>query len=157
MSRAAVARIALHCVLAFGIALSSCAAQDKSPLAQQADMFAERSQNPDLLSFDELAALASTAKPEGALGARLNALLNTPFVHSETATANIQPHRPSVTGLGIVLRVGLWNIERGLNFDLIRSALTDPSEFLRMTKTQDHISPRQKEISRVPTGDAARS
>ncbi|MFZ1049682.1 MAG: endonuclease/exonuclease/phosphatase family protein [Candidatus Sulfotelmatobacter sp.] len=146
MSRAAVARIALHCVLAFGIALSSCAAQDKSPLAQQADMFAERSQNPDLLSFDELAALASTAKPEGALGARLSALLNTPFVHSETATANIQPHRPSVTGLGIVLRVGLWNIERGLNFDLTRSALTDPSEFLRMTKTQDNISPRQKEI-----------
>ena len=109
-------------------------------------MFAERSQNPDLLSFDELVALASTAKPEGALAARLSALLNTPFVHSETATADIQPHRPSVTGLGIVLRVGLWNIERGLNFDLIRSALTDPSEFLRMTKTQDSISPRQKEI-----------
>lgn len=106
----------------------------------QAGAAVERSQNPDLLSFEELVSLASTAKPEGALGERLNSLLNTPFVQSETVSANIQPHRPTVNGLGPVLRVGLWNIERGLNFELIRSALTDSDQFMRMTKTGIDLS-----------------
>ena len=98
------------------------------------------------LSFGDLVALASSAKPEGALAARFNALLNTPFVHSETVPGDIQPHRPNLTGLGIVVRVGQWNIERGLNFDLIRSALSDPSEFLRMTDTEGRISPGRRKI-----------
>ncbi len=144
--KAAVATFALYCGVILEIGFSPCAAQEKSPPRPQADALAERFQNPDLLSFDELAVLASTAKPEGTLAARLSALLNTPFVHTETATAEIQPHRPSVKGLGIVLRVGLWNIERGLNFELIQSALTDPTEFLRLTKTQDPLSPGQKEV-----------
>ena len=40
-------------------------------------------------------------------------------------------HRPSVNGLGPALRVALWNIERGLEFDLIRFAFSDPDEFRR--------------------------
>jgi len=36
---------------------------------------------------------------------------------------------PSVDGIGPVLRVASWNIERGLNFDLIRLALSDPDGF----------------------------
>jgi len=72
--------------------------------------------------------------------------LNTPFVQTEGAPANIQPYRPTVTGLGVVLRVGEWNIERGLNFDLIRSALSSPGEFLRMAKADDRISSHQKEV-----------
>jgi endonuclease/exonuclease/phosphatase family metal-dependent hydrolase len=140
------ARIALHCSLTFAIAFSSCVAQENSRPTPQADSLAERWQNPALLSFEDLVALASSAKPEGALAARFNALLNTPFVHSETVPGEIQPHRPNVTGLGIVVRVGQWNIERGLNFDLIRSALSDPSEFLRMTASEDGISPGRRGI-----------
>jgi hypothetical protein len=106
---------------------------------------AERPQNPDLLPFEDLVALASPAQPEGALAVRLNALLETPFVQSESA-ADIRPRRPSVTGLGVVLRVGQWNIERGLNFDLIRSALADPGEFLSKTMNSGRFTPHQKEI-----------
>jgi endonuclease/exonuclease/phosphatase family metal-dependent hydrolase len=145
VKKEALARIVLHCGVAVGIWLPSCTAQEKSLPRPQQEVLAERFQNPDLLSFDELAALASTAKPQGVLAERLTALLNTPFVTSETTAANIEPRRPSVTGLGIVVRVGLWNIERGLNFELIRSALTNPSEFLHMTKTQDRMSPQQRE------------
>ncbi|MGB8967223.1 MAG: hypothetical protein WCC16_00315, partial [Candidatus Sulfotelmatobacter sp.] len=140
------ARLALRCGLVFGIAICSCAAQESSGPTPQADAPAERTHNPDLLSFEDLVALASTAKPEGALAARFNALLNTPFVYSESAAAEIRPRRPMVTGLGAVLRVGQWNVERGLNFELIRSALVDPSQFLQMTKTNDRISSRQREI-----------
>jgi endonuclease/exonuclease/phosphatase family metal-dependent hydrolase len=144
--KGAAARIVLGCGLVFGVSLSSCVAQEKISLAPEAEAGVERSQNPDLLSFDELVTLASTAKPEGRLGARLNSLLNTPFVQSESAASEIQPHRPSVPGLGVVLRVGQWNIERGLNFDLIRSALAGPSDFLHMTKADDHLGSHQKEI-----------
>ncbi len=135
-------RTAIHWALAMGIAFSPCSAQETSTSTHSPSIAAERSQGPELLSFEELVALASTAKPEGALGDRLNALLNTPFVHSETAT-DIQPHRPNVNGLGPVFRVALWNIERGLNVDEIRSALSDPGAFLRMTRTD--ISSRRRE------------
>jgi endonuclease/exonuclease/phosphatase family metal-dependent hydrolase len=146
VKRAMAARIALHCSLAFGIAFSSCVAQENSRPTPPADTLAERRQNPALLSFEDLVALASSAKPEGALAARFNALLNTPFVHSEMVPGGIQPRRPNLTGLGIVVRVGQWNIERGLNFDLIRSALSDPSEFLRMTATEHRISPDRRKV-----------
>jgi endonuclease/exonuclease/phosphatase family metal-dependent hydrolase len=144
MTKAELARVTLTWSLVLGIAFSSCAAQDESVPTQPPDSAAERFKNPALLSFDELVSLASTARPEKALSARLSALLNTPFVESESGSADFQPHRPTVTGLGAVLRVGFWNIERGLNFDLIRSALTDSSEFLPVTKTG--ITFRQREI-----------
>jgi hypothetical protein len=137
------ARLALNCALAFGIAFSTLAAQEESHPTAQADGPAQRQQVPYLLSFDDLVALASSARPEGALGARFNALLNTPFVNNEAASS--EPHRPRVAGLGVVLRVGEWNIERGLNFNLIRSALSGRSEFLRAA-TNERTDPRQKKV-----------
>ncbi len=137
--------LVLQCGLLLGGIFSSCAAQEESRPAPQAGDVTEPSLNPALLSFDDLVALSSSAKPEGTLAVRFNALLNTPFVRTENPAAGKQPHRPSVTSLGAVLRVADWNIERGLNFDLIRSALTDPSEFLRLTAT-DGASPDRKKI-----------
>jgi endonuclease/exonuclease/phosphatase family metal-dependent hydrolase len=149
------AKIALRSGLVLGVLFSSCAAQDKSSHVPAADVRTQESQDPVLLSFEDLATLASTAKPEGALAARLSALLNTPFV--ERAAADIQPNRPNVPGLGAVLRVAQWNIERGLNFELIRSALADRSEFLLMTKADDRTSSQQREIieSQLTTLQAA--
>jgi nitric oxide reductase large subunit len=43
-----------------------------------------------------------------------------------------KPLRPSVKNLGPVLRVGLWNIERALNFELILSALMGTNQFERL-------------------------
>jgi endonuclease/exonuclease/phosphatase family metal-dependent hydrolase len=137
------ARLALNCALAFGIAFSTLAAQEESHPTAQADGPAQRQQGPYLLSFDDLVALASSARPEGALGARFNALLNTPFVNNDAASS--EPHRPRVVGLGVVLRVGEWNIERGLNFNLIRAALSGRSEFLRAA-TNERTDPRQKKV-----------
>jgi len=138
VSRTLKARVFVICCLALVFGARPCLAQENS-------RFAEQPRDPELLSFDDLVALAATAKPEGGLAARLTSLLNTPFVHSETAPTNTTPHRPTVTGLGPIARVGLWNIERGLNFELIRSALADPTEFQRMIKTQG-IDPRRKQL-----------
>jgi endonuclease/exonuclease/phosphatase family metal-dependent hydrolase len=84
---------------------------------------------PELLNFGELAILSDTNRPAAPLGNKLGRLLTTPFVNNEAALAGTQPHRPKVSGIGPVLRVVGWNIERGLNFELIRLALSDPDGF----------------------------
>jgi endonuclease/exonuclease/phosphatase family metal-dependent hydrolase len=133
-------------VIAFTICYCACTlyvpAQDAA--SQNASRSSPNpSQVPDLLSFDELNVLAATSAPRGSLATRLNALLNTAFVHNQDPSADLRPHKPSVPNLGPVLRVGLWNIERGLNFELIRSALADPAEFHRLA-ANSHLSGQQK-------------
>jgi endonuclease/exonuclease/phosphatase family metal-dependent hydrolase len=103
-------------------------------------------EDPRLLSFDELVTLSSTAKPDGQLGARLDNLLTTPFVNNDATAAGVEPHRPSVEKLGPVLRVASWNIERGLNFELIRAALTDTTEFERIASNRSRVSVARREL-----------
>jgi endonuclease/exonuclease/phosphatase family metal-dependent hydrolase len=84
---------------------------------------------PDLLNFDELVALSETDQPAAPLEEKLDRLLRTPFLNNDAAAMGGGPHRPFVEGIGPVLRVASWNIERGLNFDLIKLALSDPEGF----------------------------
>ncbi len=94
---------------------------------------------PALLSFDDLVALSSQATPADPLQGRLDALLSMPFVHNEARLGEpaIQPATP-------VLRVGLWNIERGLNFELIQAALTDTDRFESLAANQSGWSPSRR-------------
>jgi endonuclease/exonuclease/phosphatase family metal-dependent hydrolase len=85
---------------------------------------------PELLTFNELVALSRTAKPEGELDERLRCLLYTPFVSNEAYHGGARPRRPFRDGLGPVLRASMWNIERGVEFDLIRLAFSDPEGLL---------------------------
>lgn len=96
-------------------------------------------------SFNELVTLSSTAKPDVILAARLDSLLTTPFIHNEESAANAEPLRPTVANVDPVLRIGLWNIERGLNFEMILSALTDTNDFERFAGDQSHIKGARKE------------
>jgi len=144
VGRRGMAKITLLCSLALAAAIPACLAQETAIAAPQPESVAGRSQDPDLLSFSDLVAIAATENPKDDLAKRLTSLLNTPFTHSETAQST-QPHRPNVTSLGPVLRVALWNIERGLNFEQIRSALTDRTAFQRVMKTQG-LDLRQKEL-----------
>jgi endonuclease/exonuclease/phosphatase family metal-dependent hydrolase len=141
-----LAKVALFCALALGFVVSSKAIEQKpTPAPEASTAAAAPLENPDLLSFEELVTLASTAEPDERLTARLGALLNTPFLHRETPSGDIHAHRPNVAGLGVVLRVALWNIERGLNFDLIRAALSNRDEFLRLAGTQSGAGLLHKE------------
>jgi endonuclease/exonuclease/phosphatase family metal-dependent hydrolase len=138
--------LSLLCVSVFGLVAPSYATEEKSTPAADAHSAVAPPENPELLSFDELVTLSGTAKPEAELVARLDSLLNAPFVQSEKTAGDIAPRRPDVKGLGTVLRVGLWNIERGLNFELIRAALGDRDEFLRLAAAQPGLGLRQKEM-----------
>src|ERR1700704_1257740 len=94
------ATMSLACVLSLGSAISSRGANERPTRLPALATVAAPQENPDLLSFDELAFLASTAKPDGTVAARLDALLHTPFVHRETPAGDAQPRRPNVQGLG---------------------------------------------------------
>ncbi len=87
---------------------------------------------PDILTFDELVVLSDTDRPPAPLAEKVERLLTTPFVDNEASIANVEPHRPVVQGIGPVVRVVSWNIERGLNFDLIRLAFSDPEGFRKI-------------------------
>jgi endonuclease/exonuclease/phosphatase family metal-dependent hydrolase len=83
------------------------------------------------LTFEELVALSEAGPVAAPLNRKLENLLNFPILKNHAALSGAQPHRPSVDGLGPALRVALWNIERGLQFELIRLAFSDPDAFRR--------------------------
>lgn len=84
---------------------------------------------PDFLTFDELVALSDTDHPPEALSSKLDRLLLTPIVGNDAALKGEQPHRPLLDRIGPVVRVASWNIERGVNYDLIKLAFSDPDKF----------------------------
>ena len=86
---------------------------------------------PPLLTFDELVQLYQQDVPQPQLQAKLDRLLSTPFVNNEATTSGVEPLKPSSPVIGKFLRVAEWNIERGLEFDAVKSALADPA--LRQT------------------------
>ncbi|MGA2420351.1 MAG: endonuclease/exonuclease/phosphatase family protein [Candidatus Acidiferrum sp.] len=131
----------LSMLLIFVFLVSPARAQEYSTHASE-----QRTDGPELLSFTELVTLSTTAQPAGALRAHLDAVLATPFVYNGASIAGVRPRRPDVETLGPVLRVGTWNIARGLNFELIRAALRDTSEFERLAANPRPISEARKEL-----------
>jgi hypothetical protein len=81
------------------------------------------------LSFDELVTLSATDELAPELAAKLDRILQTPTVHNYISAGNSHPKQPTANKIGPILRVGFWNIERGLQFDLIKQALVDPEKF----------------------------
>lgn len=81
------------------------------------------------LSFDELVQLSNTDELSPELQGKLDTLLQTPLLSSGIAEADLHAKRPVDKKIGPVLRVAFWNIERGLQLDLMKQALTDPKGF----------------------------
>jgi endonuclease/exonuclease/phosphatase family metal-dependent hydrolase len=84
---------------------------------------------PQTLTYDEILQLYRDDAPPAPLADKLHRLLTTPFVDNSASAAGAAPARPSLRQVGPVLRVVHWNIERGLEFDAIRLAFTDPKQF----------------------------
>jgi endonuclease/exonuclease/phosphatase family metal-dependent hydrolase len=87
-----------------------------------------RLSGPEVLTFEDLVQLEKTDKPEGRLAEHLERLLQTPFISNEAYFAGAKPNRPS-DELGTIIRATMWNIERGIEFDGIRTAFTEPDNF----------------------------
>jgi endonuclease/exonuclease/phosphatase family metal-dependent hydrolase len=93
-------------------------------------------QQPELFTYAELLQLYETQNLPEALQVKLDRLLTTPFVsNSAAARAPVLPRTPR---LGTFVRVVQWNIERGIEFDAIRAALTDANRFARLIDPSAH-------------------
>jgi endonuclease/exonuclease/phosphatase family metal-dependent hydrolase len=87
---------------------------------------------PSLLSYEELTTLYDERKLPAQLESKLNVLLTTPFVeNSFEAQKNSLPLK-STPEFGEYLRVALWNIERGLEYEAIEAALSDMGRFVKL-------------------------
>lgn len=105
---------------------------------------------PDLFTWDELTTLYQQETPPPPLAAKLQTLLTTPFVSNAASESGRLPRKPSTPALGPFLRVVQWNIERGLEFDAIRLAFSDPDKFIALmedkgAKTDEHDLKRIRE------------
>lgn len=88
-----------------------------------------RFSKPELLTFDQLVDLEKNDPPSPALAEKLEHLVTTPFLSNEAYFNGGKPKRPSSPQLGPFLRAICWNIERGIQFDPIRIALSEPEKF----------------------------
>lgn len=92
---------------------------------------AQQVSGPPLFTFNELVALYETDPPSPELSTKLTRVLTTPFVNNSMglrAPRGISTATLSQPGF---LRVATWNIERGLEFDALKAALTNDRRFFR--------------------------
>jgi endonuclease/exonuclease/phosphatase family metal-dependent hydrolase len=97
-----------------------------------------RAARPAPLTYDELVSLYKHKDPPEPLRGKLNFLLTTPFISNEAAAAGLRPLLPEAAGVGRVLRVAQWNVERGLEFDAVRRALSGPDGLAELLDTAEH-------------------
>lgn len=100
-----------------------------SILLSFAGRLAQAQTGPELLNWDELIQLYQQSVPPLAVNEKLQKLLTTPFVQNAGPGGGRMPLKPTIPAIGKIVRVAQWNIERGLEFDAIRLALTDSKQF----------------------------
>jgi endonuclease/exonuclease/phosphatase family metal-dependent hydrolase len=106
-----------------------------------------RSSQPPLLSYQELVTLGKEETVDPALTAKVQTLLTTPFVNNEAYLSGTKPLRPDVKGMGPSLRLVEWNIERGVELDDIKLAMTDKQAFLAKVHSEGAGSKDKVKIS----------
>ena len=103
-------------------------------------------ENSILLSYDELIALYENETPPEPLAGKLEKLLETSFVDNSAAAGEAMTARVSSPQIGPVLRVAQWNIERGIDFEDIRAALSGRDAFAkRLNQLQRRLDPKEEE------------
>jgi endonuclease/exonuclease/phosphatase family metal-dependent hydrolase len=104
-----------------------------------------RFSKPRTLSFSELVQVSQDEKPEASVAKKMETLLGTPFLSNEASLDGAKPVRPSSDALGPFIRATLWNIERGIELDAIKVALTKPDQLDKVIA--DKKDPEAKPLS----------
>jgi endonuclease/exonuclease/phosphatase family metal-dependent hydrolase len=108
-----------------------------------------RFQQPKSLSFEDLITLASVDPPSPELQKRLDALRSEPFLSNDAAFKGVKPLRPVEPGVGPVLRIAEWNINR-LDKQTMRDALSN----LRAYQAKVRANPKaRRKLLRRATGE----
>ena len=100
--------------------------------------------DPPLLTFDEIKQLYQDDDLPPPLRDKLRTLLTTPFVRNNASDAGMMPLKPTDPQTGKMLRVVQWNIERGLEFDAVRFAFSDPKKFNALMEDKGSKAERRR-------------
>ena len=92
---------------------------------------AQQVSGPPLFTFNELVALYETDPPSPELSDKLTRVLTTPFVNNSVGVRPPRGISTATLSQPGFLRVATWNIERGLEFDALKAALTNDRRFFR--------------------------
>jgi len=111
------------------------------------------SKTPELFSYEELVQLYEQKDLPESLQNKLNLLLTTPFVSNAATARGVRPLLPHSPKLGKFLRVVEWNIERGLEYEAIKSAFGDQQTLSRLMDPAHH--PRGSEKRKQVLNQAA--
>lgn len=95
-----------------------------------------RYQAPEFLTHGELVILSSNPEPGGALGEKVNKLLNTPVISNEAYFQGARPKQLKDPRLGSYLRVVQWNIEKSMKMQEAIWAFTDEKAFASLIDTE---------------------
>src|SRR5215467_2275968 len=122
------------------------------PIKSAAQRDFVRFSKPNLLTFDELVELEQKDPPRPPLVDKLQSLLTTPIVSNEAYFNGAKPKHPSSPELGPFLRAICWNIERGIHFDAIRIALSEPDKFDKILAERKNpqtkpLTPEQQKVA----------
>jgi endonuclease/exonuclease/phosphatase family metal-dependent hydrolase len=96
-----------------------------------------REQIPPLLAYDELRRIGETEPVPPELQKKVDLLLTTPFVNNEAWHRGVRPRRPDLPRLGPSIRLSMWNVERGLNLDLLKLLFTDKDAFIKKSDARN--------------------
>jgi len=97
-------------------------------------------QSAELFSYSDLVQLYEQQTPPEALQNKLLRLLTTPFVNNRASARGVKPVLPTTSNLGKSLRIVQWNIERGIEYDAVRAALSSPTSFAKFIDST--VNPR---------------
>jgi endonuclease/exonuclease/phosphatase family metal-dependent hydrolase len=101
-----------------------------------------RFQDPETLRFDDLVTLAAVDPPPAELQARLERVLEEPFISNEATLSGAKPKAPFVRGMGPVLRIAEWNINRTTRGAELKLALSDKEGFVAAARTSPKLRSR---------------
>ncbi len=89
-----------------------------------------RERIPPLLTWDELREIGEKEPMPVPLKAKVDRIKTTAFFGNDAWFKGVRPVKPPVPRLGPSLRALFWNIERGINFDLIAQMWLDKRKFI---------------------------
>ena len=92
---------------------------------------AQQVSGPPLFTFNELVALYETDPPSAELSGKLTRVLTTPFINNSIGVRPPRGISTATLSQPGYLRVATWNIERGIEFDAVKAALTHDQRFFR--------------------------
>ncbi len=86
---------------------------------------------PQLLTYNELLTLYADDPPSAELSNKLDRLLGAPFVNNSAGVRPAKSIKSATHAQAGFLRVATWNIERGIEFDAVKAALTNDQRYFR--------------------------